>query len=59
MTIDVNGDVDFLHDRIGPLAEPAPPHLVAHDIPLLNGLLVNCLTRPLQTPYAPALNSRI
>ena len=32
LTIDVNGDVDFLHDRIGALGEPAAPHLVAHDL---------------------------
>jgi hypothetical protein len=31
VTVDVDGDVDFLHDRIGTLGEPAAPHLVAHD----------------------------
>jgi hypothetical protein len=34
MAIDVDGDVDFLHDRIGTLGEPAAPHLVAHDFSL-------------------------
>jgi hypothetical protein len=32
MAIDVDGDVDFLHDRIGAFGEPAAPHLVAHDL---------------------------
>ena len=31
VTVNVDGDVDFLHDRIGTLGEPAAPHLVAHD----------------------------
>src|SRR5262245_51792044 len=32
MAIDVDGDVDFLHDRVGALGEPPAPHLVAHDL---------------------------
>ncbi len=31
MAIDVDGDVDFLHDRVGALGVPGAPHLVAHD----------------------------
>jgi hypothetical protein len=31
VTIDVDGDVDFLHDRVRTFGEPAAPHLVAHD----------------------------
>ncbi|MGX1334679.1 hypothetical protein AB7M56_009178 [Bradyrhizobium elkanii] len=36
VTVDVDGDVDFLHDRVGAFREPAAPHLVAHDISLTN-----------------------
>jgi hypothetical protein len=32
MAIDVDGDVDFLHDGVGALREPPAPHLVAHDL---------------------------
>ena len=32
VTVDVDGDVDFLHDRVGALREPPAPHLVAHDL---------------------------
>jgi hypothetical protein len=32
MAIDVDGDVDFFHDRVGALGEPPAPHLVAHDL---------------------------
>ena len=35
VTIDVDGDIDFLHDRIGAFTEPAAPHLVAHGLLLM------------------------
>ena len=41
MTVDVDGDVDLLHDRIGTLGEPAAPHLVAHDWSLTLPLIVS------------------
>ena len=46
VTIDVDGDVDFLHDRIGTLGEPAAPHLVAHDLLLMTCRLIVALCEP-------------
>ena len=68
VTIDVDGDVDFLHDRIGAFAEPAAPHLVAHDLLLMS--CCSCLAthachrrRPANAVPSPtviqALHSRI
>jgi hypothetical protein len=53
VTIDVDGDVDFLHDRIRTFREPAAPHLVAHDL-LLMTLPLIVKAGPNRLLYSPA-----
>ena len=62
MAIDVDGDVDFLHDRIGALREPAAPHLVAHDLTrrwIVTSIVLAKIARaretPCHRPRAPAV----
>jgi len=63
VTIDIDGDVDFLHDRIG-RSKTVRPHLIAHDLLLMTALMVcHSSSKPAESTSAVAvtwpLHSRI
>jgi len=43
--VDVDGDVDFLHDRIGRSGKPPAPHLVAHVLVLMPAVHIHARKR--------------